>query len=62
MGDASPYERDGLRKQRDLWLVGFKRAVLLLTYEKNSQERFGYLGVFFYPFWALRSAPGVTNC
>ena len=31
MGDASPLEGDGVRRQKDLRFDGFKRAVLLFT-------------------------------
>ena len=38
MGDASPYEGDGVRKQRDLSFNRFKRAVLLLLYKKTAKR------------------------
>ena len=47
MGYASPKKGGGMRKQRDSRFDEFKRALLLFSYEKNRQERSGYLGVFF---------------
>ena len=46
MGYASPQETDGVRKQKDLCFDGFKRAVLLFSYEYNRQEISGYFDIF----------------